>query len=67
MAELNCSAFKRNPNGSWTCINPVAITNPKGGTIKITPGITLFRGVLIKGVDIVRWLEENCWRKPKLQ
>lgn len=60
MAESPCSSFKRSPNGSWTCIEPLTITISESGAIKIPPGFTLMRGVLFNGVDIVRWLEENC-------
>ena len=60
MQESPCSAFKKNPNGSWTCIKPVTISKPDGGQVSLSPGITITRGVSFMGLDVAKWLDENC-------
>jgi len=60
MQQSPCSAFRKNPDGSWTCIKPVTISKPSGGEIKISPNITFNRGVAFMGVDLAKWLDENC-------
>lgn len=59
MQESPCSAFQRNPNGSWTSIKSVTINGPNG-QIQISPGMTFIRGVLFMGLDLAAWLDENC-------
>lgn len=52
-------AFRRNPDGSWTCIAPATIEHPKG-RIQVSPGTTLRRGTPFMGVDLAAWLEEHA-------
>jgi hypothetical protein len=54
-----CSAFRRNPNGSWTSIQSVTIQGPNGA-IQIGPGMTSTRGVAFMGLDLAAWLDANC-------
>jgi hypothetical protein len=50
-----CDCFRRNPNGTWTCIRAVTIQG-----VGIGPGVTVSRGVSFGGVDIAAWLDANC-------
>lgn len=60
MQESPCNAFKKNPNGSWTCIRPVTLFKPAGGSISLSPGITFKKGVVFMGLKVAKWLDENC-------
>ena len=65
MDELS-SAFRRNSDGSWTCISEVTIEGPKC-EIHVAPGSTFSRGTYIEGLDIAAWIEERAskavWHK----
>ena len=52
------SAFYRNEDGSWICIDPVTIEHPKG-RVQIAPGTTLSPGRLYMGIDLATWLDEQ--------
>ncbi len=60
MQQSPCDAFRKNPNGSWTSIKSVTISKPGGGAIKISPRMTFDKGVFYRGVDLAKWLDENC-------
>jgi hypothetical protein len=49
-------AFRRNADGSWSCIQDVTLNGP-GGRMQVVAGATFFRGDLFMGVDLVRFLE----------
>jgi len=51
-------AFRRNADGSWTCVAPIRIDHPKG-RIEVTPGTRLARDTRFMGVDLAAWLEEK--------
>jgi len=55
-----CDSFRKNPDGSWTCIKPAAIMKPDGGVVELSPGITFRKGVAFMGVDVAGLLDENC-------
>lgn len=59
MEDDVCAAFKRNPNGSWSCIEAVTIESGSG-KIQIGPGMYFSRGVKFMGVDLAAWLDEKC-------
>ena len=59
MLEIPCEAFKKNPNGSWTCIKPVTIKGPKG-EIGIGVGMTFTRGVSFMGINLAELLDKDC-------
>jgi hypothetical protein len=50
-------AFRRNDDGSWTCIAPVRIDHPRG-RIEVTVGTRLAPNTVFMGVDLAAWLEE---------
>jgi hypothetical protein len=52
------SAFYRNEDGSWICIDLVTIEHPKG-RMQIAPGTTLTPGGLYMGIDVATWLDEQ--------
>ena len=60
------SAFWRNEDGSWICIDPVTIEHPHG-RMQVSPGTTLKPGVLFMGIDLAAWLEQQVRNsKPNL-
>jgi hypothetical protein len=52
---VECSAFKANPNGSWT-----SIRSTKVGSVSMSAGGTFFPGVTIEGIDIGANLDQQC-------
>ena len=50
--------FRRNDDGSWTCIALASLNGPNG-RIQVTPGTTLAPGARFMGVDLVAWLEKE--------
>lgn len=59
MNQFPCYAFKKNPDGTWTCIQQIAIKTPTG-EVKIGPGTTFRKGVLFMGIDLAKLLDEKC-------
>ena len=59
-------AFRRNPDGSWTCIAPTTFEGPNG-RIQVTPGSTFAPGTRFMNVDLAAWLDERQrenWQGP---
>ena len=56
-------AFRRNPDGSWTCVEPATLEGPGGRRIQVTPGSTFVRGTNFMGVDLAEWLDLNVGRR----
>jgi hypothetical protein len=52
------SAFWRNEDGSWICIDPVTIDHPHG-RVQVAAGTTLLPGILYMGIDLANWLDEQ--------
>ena len=61
MADSACNAFRRNPDGSWTCLRPVTIKGPHG-EVSIGPGASFQPGTQMMGLDVGAWLNANCGR-----
>lgn len=57
MDELQ--AFRRNFDGSWTCIKPVTLYGPTG-RIQVASGSTFARGAHFMNIDLARWLEQQA-------
>lgn len=55
-------AFRRNADGSWTCVAPITIDHPQG-RIEVTSGTRLARNTRFMGVDLAAWLEERIGPK----
>lgn len=58
------SAFWRNEDGSWICIDPVTIDHPHG-RVQVAPGTMLFPGSLYMGIDLALWLEGRSASSPR--
>ena len=52
------SAFWRNEDGSWICIDPITIEHPQG-RVQVAPGATFRPGIPYMGVDLALWLDEQ--------
>jgi hypothetical protein len=48
--------FRREPTGSWTCINPIKISGPNG-PLFITRGQSFSPGALFLGIDLAKELD----------
>jgi hypothetical protein len=53
--RLSTGTFRRNRDGTWTCVAPVSFEGPIG-RIRLSPGASFAKGVLYKGVDIAAFL-----------
>jgi hypothetical protein len=51
-------AFIRNPDGSWTCIEPATLPHP-AGRVQVAEGSCFHPGTTFMGIDVVGWLEEQ--------
>jgi hypothetical protein len=51
------TAFRRNADGSWTCIAAATYEGPLG-RIQVTPGSTFSRGTTFMNVDLARMLDD---------
>ena len=51
-------AFRRDLDGSWTCIAPADFDGPNG-RIQVAPGARFTRGTVFMGVELVSWLDEQ--------
>ena len=52
-------SFRRNADGSWTCVAPATLIHPRG-RIQVTEGTCLCRGTIFMGVDVAAWLESQA-------
>ena len=57
--RLPCDAFRRNPDGTWTCIKRFKIIGPQG-EVEFREGITFSRGMTVMGFPVVELLEKHC-------
>ena len=57
------SAFKRNADGSWSCIQDVTLNGPNG-RIQVLAGATFARGTMFMGVDLARFLDHHAPSDP---
>ena len=49
-------SFRRNDDGSWTCVAPATLLHPKG-RIQVAEGSCFYPGTVFMGVDLAAWLE----------
>ena len=59
MEQSPCSAFQRNPDGTWTSTRATALKTEKK-TLAIPMGMTFRPGEEFLFVDVAGWLKENC-------
>ncbi len=50
-------AFRRNPDGSWSCIAPATLQHPTG-RMEVAAGSVFMEGRDFMGVDLAAWLNE---------
>lgn len=58
-SPVDCSAFRRNNDGSWESVQNTDINAPIG-SLRVQPGTVFKKGGKLCGVDIVSLLEQNC-------
>ena len=51
-------SFRREKDGIWICLEPVAIRHPRG-SIEVTPGTCFRKGHDYMGIDLAAWLDEQ--------
>ena len=52
-------SFRRNADGSWTCVAPATLIHP-GGRIQVTEGTCFQPGTIFMGVDVAAWLDAQA-------
>jgi len=57
-------AFRRNSDGSWTCIAATTWFENAQQRIQVTPGTCFRRGECYMNVDVARWLDEEAGVSP---
>jgi hypothetical protein len=57
-------AFRRNVDGSWSCIRDVTLNGPNG-RIQVTAGATFCPGSSFMGVDLARFLDVQARTRAK--
>jgi hypothetical protein len=53
--------FRREPDGTWVCVEGVVVPHP-GGRIEIAAGTRFARGQRFMGVDVAVWIEQQLER-----
>jgi hypothetical protein len=51
-------AFRRDPGGTWVCVEPTTFEGPNG-RIQVTPGTAFKPGSTFMGADLAKWLDER--------
>ena len=51
-------AFRREPGGTWICVEPTTIEGPNG-RIQVAPGTTFKPGSTFMGADLAKWLDDR--------
>ena len=54
-----CDAFEKDSDENWRCTAAVSI-EIENRIIVIEEGLTFTKGVPFMGVDVAKWLDENC-------
>ena len=58
ITKISIEEFKKNPDGSWVCTKNSDINTKSNKLIRITPGTTFKKGVIVWGLDVVKALDE---------
>lgn len=51
-------AFRRNADGSWTCVQAATFDGPNG-RMQVPEGATYSPGMLFMGVELAKWLDQQ--------
>ena len=57
-------AFRRDPGGTWICVEPATFEGPNG-RIQVTPGTRFAPGSMFMGADLAKWLDEQLAKLGK--
>ena len=57
--SIRCEPFKKNPDGSWSSVQPADIRTA-AGDIRIPPGMIFVKNKPVFGVDVAAVLDESC-------
>ena len=57
--SIRCEPFKKNPDGSWSSVQPADIRTARGD-IRIPPGMVFLKNRPLWGVDVAAYLDEFC-------
>jgi hypothetical protein len=57
--SIRCEPFKKNPDGTWSSVQPADIRTA-GGDIRIPPGMIFIKDKPVFGVDVAAYLDEFC-------
>ena len=63
--ERPAECFRRNRDGSWTCIAHATLQTPKG-RIQVTEGSRFYPGTRFMGLDMAKWLESQRGDRAKM-
>jgi hypothetical protein len=58
-SPVDCTAFRKNPDGSWETTKVTDIQGPVGA-IRLQPGTVFKKGGRINSVEVVPLLEQYC-------
>jgi len=56
------NSFRRDADGTWTCVSPVTVDHPRG-RIQIAAGQKFIPGTLFMDVDLATWLDAEMKNK----
>jgi len=51
-------AFRREPGGTWICVEPTTFEGPNG-RIQVARGTAFTPGSMFMGADLAKWLDER--------
>ena len=51
-------AFRREPDGTWVCVEHATFDGPNG-RVQVTPGTAFAPGTTFMGADLAKWLDEQ--------
>jgi len=57
--RVDCGAFRRNPDGSWTSTRVTDIQTPET-SVRVNPGILFRKGRILWGLNVADILDEHC-------
>ena len=65
VVEEFLKAFRREPSGTWICIEPTTFEGPNG-RIQVAPGTAFAPGSTFMGEDLAKWLDQQLakWSRP---
>ena len=59
---IECGAFQRGANGSWTVLRPTTMS-PQGAQLNLAPGQTFAKNQFVGGIEVTTVLDRNCGNK----